>query len=313
MTDARGNLFSMTTLLLAGALTVTSSGAEAASRTLGFVVPKWSFAGYQSKFWDECPEGAAISQDEVWWRAASKEVRSRVTNNGNLDANVRLQVPNHRGPNGEDVCWRPTLFKDPPIRQASGPISYGFNLDGAIDGQVAPGTCGHEKFPTSPNGETQVDNQLFRAIGCHVGWRNFAIVDSYANEGRKSSGNGIVLIEVTGVDDAQNDDDVEVSFYKAVPAQFPRDPAGNILPFGSYHIETAKNVPRYVATTHGKIAKGVLSITPRDVTLPYYGTLGAYGEMTFRKANLRLEIAADGKSASGLVGGIVMSKVGGTR
>ena len=176
-------------------------------------------------------------------------------------------------------------------------------MDGSVDGQIAPGTCGHEKFATSPNGETHVDNQLYRAIGCHVGWRNFSIIDSYANEGRKSSGNGIVLIEITGVDDPKNDADVEVSFYKAVPAQFPRDPAGNILPFGRYHIETARGVPRYSATARGRIEKGVLTIAPRDVTLPYFGSLGAFGEMTFRKMNLRLEIASDGKTARGLVGG----------
>jgi hypothetical protein len=274
------------------------------SGTLGFVVWKWNFGNYQSKFWDECPDGAEISQDEIWWKGLSKADRSRITNNGNIDANTRLHTANQRGPNGEDVCWRPELFKDPPLREARGPISYGFNLDGTTDGKATAATCAHEKFEKSPQGGKAIDNQMFRILGCHVGWRNFAIVDAYSNAGRLDSSAGLVLIEVTGVEDARNDNDVTVSFYAASDQfRLQRDNTGKVLPYASFMIENINGVPRYSGTARGKIVDGVLMTEPANITMQYFIRNATHGEISFQNMKLRLEISEDGSSAKGVVGG----------
>jgi hypothetical protein len=273
-------------------------------RTLAFVVPTWKFAAYESKFWDECPEGASISHDEYWWRGLSKEDRAKFTNKGaySTDARSRYLLAFRRGTN-EDICWQPWLFKSPRVREATGPISYGFNLDGTTDGAATANTCAHEKFASSPDGYKQVDNQLYRVLGCTVGWRNFGIIASYANEGRKSSARNVVLMEVTDVDDARNDNDVAVTFYKSV-GQFPTDAVGNILPYGSYGIETDENgVPRYKDKARGKIVDGVLSAEAPDVKIPYYGSSESYSEIPFRNFRLHLVIARDGTTAKGTLGG----------
>jgi hypothetical protein len=291
------------TALFASPLSLGANVVVGKPRTLAFVVPTWKFAAYESKFWDECPEGAAISQDEVWWRSLSIEERGRLTKNGALSTDARNVIANHRGPNGEDVCWQPKLFKTPRLRQATGPISYGFNLDGTEDGRATPKTCAHEKFATSPDGNKNVDNQLYRVLGCTVGWRNFGIIASYANEGRKSSARNVILMEVTDVDDPRNDNDVTVTFYKAM-SQFPKDAVGNVLPYGSYRIDADNaGTPRYKDKARGKIVNGVLTTDAADVKVPFYGTLDSYAEILFRDSHLRLEIAADGSTAKGIIGG----------
>lgn len=272
------------------------------SNKLGFIVWKWNSAIYQTKFWDECPQGAGISQDEVWWRSLPRDKRFSITRNGNRDANERYLVANKRGPNNEDVCWQPTLFKDPPVHEAQGPTSFGFNLDGTQDGHGTSSTCAHDKFSSSPDGDAAVDNQLYRILGCYIGWRNFQVVDSYANEARRASGKGLTLIEVSGVHDPRNDDDVTVSFYLSAD-RLPLDSAGNPIPYSSYRIDSDKNGPRYYGTTHGKIVNGVLQTEPTDVILPSYGVYGAYGEIDFHNMRLRLRISEDGATATGTMAG----------
>src|SRR3954471_17421135 len=150
-----------------------------AKKTLGFVVPSWSTAIYETKYYEECPEGLAIGNDELWWKGLTPKDRDRLTNGGGMEPvdPPRRPMSVLRGPNKEDVCWNPTIVKDPPLRMVRGKTGLGMNLDGTQDGAATAKTCKHEKF-TTPDGKTKVDNQMYRLVGCIYGWRKGEYVEA---------------------------------------------------------------------------------------------------------------------------------------
>jgi hypothetical protein len=276
------------------------SAQQPSSGTLGFVVRDWFTAIYNSKFIDECPEGLAASNDETWWRSLSKEKRAELTENG-LRSNLnRMPFAMRRGPNGENVCLNPTVVSDPPMRVVEGKYSYGVNLDGNNDGSATPNTCAHENF-THLDGTPGIDNQMYRLVGCVYGWRKGGLPELNAHEGRGTSGLGMVLIEITGVDDVRNDDDVTVTFYRSVD-QFALDGSGRPLPFSSYNVDMDGATPRYGDSLKGTISDGVITTSRGDVSLPFYGNYN-FLNPAIKDMDLRLEISEDGATADGLVSG----------
>ena len=287
-------------LAFLAALSLRPSMAAEQSGTLTFVVRDWFTAMYESRFMDECPEGLNIGNDEYWWRGLSKKDRARLTEDGLVQTLNRHNLAVARGPKGEDVCLIPTLVKDPPLRVVEGKLAYGDNLDGTTDGRATAKTCKHTKF-TTPDGKAGIDNQLYRLVGCTYGWRKGGLVDLNANEMRGTSGLGMILIEITGVDNPRNDDDVTVTFYRSID-QFALDSAGTPLPFSTYRIETVDGKPRYADSVKGKIVNGVLETGRGDVRLPFYGNYNFINPV-IKDLGLKLEIAEDGRTATGMVTG----------
>lgn len=268
------------------------------NRTLGFVVKDWSTAVYETKFIDECPAGLNISNDEYWWRSLTKQERSELTQDGFLTTLNRWFTARSRGPNGEDVCINPDLITDPPLLTVEGETSFGINLDGNVDGSATPKSCAHDNF-TSPTGEPGIDNQMYRLIGCIYGWRDQGQIEINANEMRRTSGLAMILIEITDVDDARNDDDVTVSFYRSID-QYVLDSEGRVLPFSSYRVDVdANGKVRYGDSLKGKIVDGVVTTDSGDVQLPFYGNYN-YMNPVIKDMSLRMEIAEDGESGVGM-------------
>ncbi len=266
---------------------------------LGFVMESWYTAIYDTEYMEECPEGIAIGNDEIWINSLSPEDREIETGGGTLQVLDMPRRPNSylRGPNGEDVCWHPESVVDPPMRIVYGKYSYGMNLDGNTDGRATANTCAHGNFVT-PDGKIQgVDNQLYRLMGCVYGYRSEGYLEHHANRERQDESKGIILIDIINVDDPRNDDSVEVSFYlSATPLQF--DTSGRIVPYDSYHIVKG----RYGDTVSGKITDGVLTTELGDVILPFYGNDGVT-EMINRDFRIEMEISEDGMRAKGLWAG----------
>ena len=277
------------------------SPARAADKSLAFVVKDWFNAIYETKFMDECPEGLSVANDEIWWRGLSKQDRAKLTGNGMIQALNRFGASVSRGPNKTNVCLEPSSVTPPPMRIVEGKYSFGVNLDGTTDGHATPKTCAHQKF-THPDGTPGIDNQMYRAIGCIYGWRkNVGTVDLNANEMRGTSGLGMILIEVTGVDDPRNDDDVTVTFYRSVD-QWVSDSGGSPLPFSTYAIDMVDGKPRYGDSLKGSIKDGVLQTKSGDVRLPYYGNYN-FMHPVIKDMSVRLEIEPNGEKATGQVFG----------
>jgi hypothetical protein len=187
------------------------------------------------------------------------------------------------------------------MKVVEGKYGYGANLDGTTDGRATPKSCAHDKF-THPDGTPGIDNQMYRLIGCVYGWRRGGLPELNAHEGRRTSGLGMTLIEISGVTDPRNSENVTVTFYRSVD-QFALDGAGKPLPFSSYNIDIAEDgKPRYGDRLKGSIKNGVLTTNRGDVHLPFYGNYN-FMHPAIRDMDLRLEIAADGASAKGQVTG----------
>ena len=287
-------LISAVTVLSAAGIPVQAPAQEASK--LGFVMESWYTAIYDTEYMEECPEGIAIGNDEIWFNSLSPEEKEIETGGGTLQVLDLPRRPNQylRGPKGEDVCWHPELVVDPPMRIVHGKYSYGMNLDGNTDGRATANTCAHGNFVT-PDGKVQgVDNQLYRLMGCVYGYRSEGYLEHHANRERQDESKGIILIDIKNVDDPYNDESVEVSFYlSATPLHF--DTSGRIVPYGSYHIVK----DRYGDTVSGKITDGVLTTEPGDVVLPFYGNDGVT-EMINRDFRIEMEINEDGTRAKGL-------------
>jgi hypothetical protein len=247
---------------------------------------------------EECPEGIAIGNDEIWINSLSRERKDEVTKGGTLQV---LDLPRRpqsylRGPKGEDVCWSPTSVVDPPMRIVGGRYSYGRNLDGNADGAATPKTCAHGNF-TTPDGQPGIDNQLYRLMGCVYGYRDKGYLEHHANRERQDESKGIILIDVAGVDDPRNDDAVEVAFYlSATNLHF--DTRGRIVPYSSYEVIR----DRYGHTVKGRIVDGVIETEPGDVTLPIYGN-DAATDMVFRDFSIEIKVSDDGTRADGMWAG----------
>jgi hypothetical protein len=138
-------------------------------------------------------------------------------------------------------------------------------------------------------------------VGCVYGWRKGGLPELNAHEGRGTSGLGMTLIEITGVTDPRNSDNVTVTFYRSVD-QFAFDGTGKPLPFASYTIDMDGALPRYGDSLKGTIKDGVLTTERGDVRLPFYGNYN-FMNRAIRDMGVRLEIAADGATAKGQVTG----------
>src|SRR5690606_9690239 len=138
----------------------------------------------------ECPQGfndgPREQYDKLWPGKRQRTV---------VDTHLQMEIE----------TWHPTTEPDPlPFHEVAGKLSYGLNLDGKVDANDF----------THPDGTAGIDNQVYRAVGCIIGFRgpdgvevifqDKAIADAVYNR---------TMIEISGVDDLRNDDAVTVTFY----------------------------------------------------------------------------------------------------
>ncbi len=287
------------TLAAATLLSTPSLAKEDDGRTLGFVVVSFYTSMYETKYMEECPRGLAIGNDEIWWKSLDPEIRDELTNGGDIEPVTasRRAMSAKRGPNGEDVCAMPTIVEDPPMKTVKGSISYGMNLDGKVDGSATPKTCSHGNF-TSPGGVSGIDNQMYRLLGCTYGWRDSGYIETNANGELRDTSQGVILVEISDVDDRRNDDDVVVRMYRANDV-LPKDTQGNILPYASYRVH---DIPGYGNPAKGRIIDGVLTTDPIEAFLPYYGNL-AHSEIHLKDMQIELDLEATKERVKGIIAG----------
>ncbi len=285
---------------LASGFGATSALAETdTEETLGFVVVSFYTSIYETKYMKECPRGLAVGNDEIWWKSLDPAVRDELTDGGDIEpvTAIRRDMSAHRGPKGEDVCAMPTIVQDPPLKLVEGKISYGMNLDGNADGNPTPKTCSHNNF-MSPDGAQGIDNQMYRLLGCVYGWRDSGYIETNANGELIDTSQGVILIEITGVDDKLNDDNVTVRMHRANDV-LPKDTQGEILPYASYRVH---DIPGYGKPARGQIVDGVLTTDPIHASLPYYGNL-THSEIDLKDMRLELNLANADERVKGMIAG----------
>ena len=192
---------------------------------------------------------------------------------------------------GIETYVNPWAAGDPGQPQVNSRIGDGFNLDGKVKANDF----------VSPDGEKGIDNNLYRAWGCDAPWRGNgnATLDMRAND-KMQDGLYTMVIRVSGNLDPMNDSDATVEIGYS-PDRIIKDARGSVSVDYSYRILKSAQYTRMKA----KIKDGVVETeqvehlhSPR-IAWFYDQT----GDTNFTKGKIRLNIAADGRSATGLIGG----------
>ena len=258
----------------------------------GFVLTDFSFEQPESPQ-DACPQG--FNQDEREFYLAGLTPDERAAENL-PEGLAYLRLAYARGETSQ--CDEPTAFEDPGHLTLDGPgVAAGFDLDGVTSTRENPGpaACPHEDF-SSASGEPGIDNALWRVLGCIDGYQRGSTIDEYAIENIKAGGRTI-LIEITDLDDPQNDNDVGLGIYSS-PDTLPTSAAGSPLPGGSLSVMEG---PRYRNVARGALVDGVLTAGPIDLRLEFDGQF-LDSELHLQEAQIRLELTPDG-GLRGLLGG----------
>src|SRR5690606_5684579 len=132
------------------------------------------------------------------------------------------------------------------------------------------------------------------------GWRYGGTLDGYLSLSIRGGAPKMrMLIEISDIDDAQNDDDVTVAMYRG------RDggevgPDNNLIHFRSQRIDYREG-KRYIHEMKGKIVDGTLYTDPLDImVVPVMGP-GNLQDFIIKDARFRLNLTESG--AEGYLGG----------
>lgn len=275
------------------AVSACLSGQVVASETKGYVVKWFHMATYSDD--QACPQGINPRSEEVFLRILNDmEMPSEKIEEIMADfPNTMYYYAGRRGKiDGKpvDVYLNPTSVPDPKLKTVQGHEGLGFNLDGKDSA---------EDFVDTETGERGVDNQLYRALGCIGSLRG----TPDARPTHPSIQWDMVrdqmpawLVEISGIDDTQNDDDVEVSVYRAIEPVV-RDATAEPQADMTFHIDPS---PRTENRVRGKIKDGVLVTEPFDFYM--IGDPFAIPEYDLGNARLRFTWDANG-NMNGILGG----------
>jgi hypothetical protein len=274
----------------AGPLTVAHAG-----ETRGYVVNWFYMTPAVQDAEKDCPGGLNPPADQIFARIL-KEL-------GTPPADIEKALADFPFSSGGNTAMRgringqpvnvyanPTSTPDPNIKTIQGKLASGLNVDGKIDSN---------DFTDPANGEAGVDNQLFRALGC--------IISERAEPNTRPTYPSVQwdtarpqmqawLIEISGIDDPQNDPEVEVGLYQAT-APIVRDMTTDVQADMTY---TLNNNPRSINKVRGSLKNG--TITTDTFNLNMVGHRYFLPELTLQNAKLRLALNSDG-TLKGVVGG----------
>ena len=280
--------------MLAGGLGCTAATA-AAGETRGFVVSWFVNSSYSQE--GDCPDGLNWSVDENMRRILKEQGKS-----DEEIAAMRKQatqglamaiMPNRGRIDGKpvNVYLNPTAVSDPGARIMTGKQSFGFNLDGKD---------GPDGFTDPETGERGVDNQVFRALGCFTPQRatppdlpSLGVADWDMVRDAMPAW----LVEVSGIDNLQNDDDVQVAILQAQEPIMRSASGGGPESDMTYRVDPN---PRHQNVTRGRIKDGLIVTDPFAVNMMFDPE--NIPEYYFRDARLRLRIEPDG-NLRGILGG----------
>jgi len=262
---------------------VASAQAPAGGR-IGYVLTERHWALYQTEgAREECPQGFNIGPREQYDALFPQDSGVERT-----EVDTRLMREGQR-------FHRTTADEDPfPFHDAQGTTAYGVNLDGKASA---------EDF-LSPEGEEGIDNQLHRAIGCIAIYRgpdgtfyHFSNLFMYGNAYNRW------MIELSGVDDLTNDEDVTVTFYRGLDDLMTDASGKGFVPGGTQRVDTRWG-QSFIQEVQGSIVEGVLTTQPTDRTKFPWSFPGIGGGFHFFR-DFQLQLTLTPKTAEGLLAGYV--------
>ncbi|HEY4367715.1 MAG TPA: hypothetical protein VGN07_10830 [Steroidobacteraceae bacterium] len=262
------------------AATLQEGGGAVRNGNIGYVLTHkvWSLyetAGAKT----ECPQG---------FNDGPREQFKQQYNDGKKRTIVEAQLKR------EAEEWHPSTTPEQfTFKEAQGNTSYGMNLDGKI---------GPNDF-VSPDGQKGIDNQLYRVIGCISNYRTMGTINHFEELFMRSYNDARVVIELSGVDNLVNDNDVTVHFYRGSDGLLQDATGEGFIPGGTQNVDMRWG-KEYIAQAKGKIVDGVLTSEPIDtVRLPWMSTFGTSAYHVFRGLRVNLKVSQTG--AEGMLAGYV--------
>jgi hypothetical protein len=141
----------------------------------------------------------------------------------------------------------------------------GFDLDLTDGGGSEPGTCNHDDF-NAPDGTLGVDYGLWSFLSAFGQLGQGQLVDGVVSSAVKNGEMSIVM-ELGGVDDLVNDDEVTVQIFSTQDSPLIGTD-GEVLPNGTLAVHPDAKFHSTIAT--GEIKDGVLEAGPFDVSLKFF-------------------------------------------
>ena len=234
----------------------------------------------------------------VYQTEDAREECPRGFNDGPREQFTKL-FPNHEAMTVEETqlrqeieTWHPTDEPDGfEFLQIEGRYGYGMNLDDRVD----------DNDFMHPDGEEGIDNEVYRAVGCIIGFRgpdgveyifqDKAIIDERYNR---------MMIELTGVDSLENDDDVTVMLYRGADRLLTDATGLKVMPGGSQRVDYRWG-ESLIRETRGRIVDSVLTTEPiAEVIIPWQN-LSVPSVHIIR--DLRFELTVSPTAANGIIGG----------
>lgn len=177
-----------------------------------------------------------------------------------------------------DSCTDPDDFQlfNQGHQDYAGKVAFGIDLDGRTD----PGDF------TSPDGRPGVDNEYWRAVGCSMGFAGGG--DPETNRAMFFSRSAPTLVEISGIDDDQNDDLIEIT---VSPSTTPLviDAKGRAMAWSSYDVDPDASM---VGKARGRIRDGVLTTDPFTLKVRAVEQI-VNGSRTFLDARLKASFKGD--------------------
>ncbi len=275
--------------------------APPSSKTKSFVLTWFAYAHDVSD--NQCPVMNAKPTDDDYYALMSKEdadkERATLKDKGINYQNGQMGL---RGPNKLNVALLPGIVKDPGHAAPQTTVARGLNLDGN-DGTGKPpaGICQHKNY-VSEDGRTGIDNQLYTVQGCipsFMGHKGFVL--QFANN-QMHDGLLSMLIQITGIDNEQNDKSVDVTlFYSHDPMS--KNASGSLIaPDYTFRLTNNADFAHYTRRVHGRIVNGVVITDPVKELQMNLGQYGMPMELKLTNAQMRLEFMPD-RTIKGVLGG----------
>ena len=194
----------------------------------------------------------------------------------------------------ESEVYHPGTSEEPyPFHEAAGNIAIGLDLDGKVDA---------DDF-TSPDGDQGIDNQLYRALGCVVGYRGpDGAFYHFSNVWLQRYGVNRLMIEITEVDNLTNDSDVTVTTYRGLDSLLS-DASGKGFVVGGTQRVDARWGKRFIHEFKGKIVDGILSTETVDMGIPWSEPFNTHVIQWMKDVRFNLRLTPE--RAEGLMGGYV--------
>lgn len=281
---------------------VLTSASVPEGGTIGLAFSYFWYDNLETK--QDCPEGYAYALRDLAILGLPEEKQEYLLKAENRSTYYKmgyaLAAKRMREQNGVSTCNIPNAYDDPPLRTVQSNLANGRDLDGKTSEGSDDASCGSVDFQ-APDGRTGIDNQLYRVMGCIDSFRRDAEFAGGAMEdyhiGAYRDGEITTLMEITGVDDMQNDDSVEVGIYSSQEPT-PYDAEKNGIGYASL---TITNNKLWHNKTTGRIEDGVLITEPFTLRLKF-GWTGRPAEYLIKDTQIHLDLNQDGSAEGDLVG-----------